>query len=272
MIMLADVGTGAGAQSDHNSDFWRDVNLVRAYDSSALRPVEATLFARYRTELSGRLLELGCGAGRLTRELCELSDHVHAIDVSAAMVRRCREVCPQATVTQRDLRDLGEYESGYFEALVAPFNVLDVLDDGDRNRVLEDIVRIMSPGALLIMSTHNRAYAPRLVGPGRQLLANMRARKLRSTVAGIVRMPRRVANHRRLRRFERVEPGYSILNDDAHDHSMLHYYISRDDQARQLADHGFELLEVLDLQGEPVEPGEAAAGSPELHYVARRSA
>jgi SAM-dependent methyltransferase len=233
--------------------------------------VEAELFVRYRAELSGHVLEIGCGAGRLTRELCKLSDQVQAIDVSAAMVERCRQVCPQATVSQRDLRDLGGYETGSFDALVAPFNVIDVLDDADRNRVLEEFARILSAGGLLIMSTHNRAYAPRVVGPGRQLLANVRARKLRSTIAGVVYMPRKVANHRRLRRHERFEPGYAILNDDAHDHSMLHYYISRDDQVKQLGDHGFELLECLDLDAQPVAAGEAAPASPELHYVARRA-
>jgi hypothetical protein len=84
-------------------------------------------------------------------------------------------------------------------------------------------------------------------------------------------MPRRLANRRRVRRLERVEPGYAMLNDEAHDHAFLHYYISRDDQVKQLADHGFELLECLDLDGEPVAAGEAAPASPELHYLARRA-
>jgi SAM-dependent methyltransferase len=258
-----------GGQRDHSSDVWRGADLVRAYDTSGLRQVEAMLFARYRTELSGRVLEVGCGGGRLTRELCKLGGEVHAIDISPVMVRHTSKLCPEATVVEGDLRDLSKYPDGFFDVLLAPFNVLDVLDDPERNLALDEWRRVISADGLLIMSSHNRAYAPRVVGPGRQLLANIRARKLRSTAGSIVRMPRRVANHRRLRRFERAEPGYAILNDDAHDHSMLHYYIYRDDQARQLAGHRFELLECLDLDGEPVAAGEAAAGSPELHYVAR---
>ena len=258
-----------GGQRDLSSDVWRGANLVRAYDTSGLRPVEAKLFARYRAELSGRVLEIGCGGGRLTRELCTFGGEVHAIDISPVMVRHTRELCPGATVVVGDLRDLSNYADGFFDVLFGPFNVLDVLDDAERNLALDEWRRVISADGLLIMSSHNRAYDPRVVGPGRQLLANIRALKSRSTAGSIVRMPRRVSNHRRLRKLERTEPGYAILNDDAHDHSMLHYYIYRDDQARQLADHGFELIECLDLDGEPVEAGEAAAASPELHYVAR---
>jgi hypothetical protein len=40
------------------------------------------------------------------------------------------------------------------------------------------------------------------------------------------------------------------------DYALLHYYIGCDDQERQLADVGFELLECLDLEARPVEAGQ----------------
>ncbi|MBV8952614.1 MAG: hypothetical protein JO179_00660, partial [Solirubrobacterales bacterium] len=49
---------------------------------------------------------------------------------------------------------------------------------------------------------------------------------------------------------------------------LLHYYIGRDEQARQLEQLGYELVECLDLEGVPVPPG-ARSQSTELHYVAR---
>lgn len=253
-----------------STDFWSSADLVAAYSAGDLRPVETMLLDRHRSALSGRLLEIGCGAGRITRHLCALATEVHAIDISQAMVSHCRATCPEAIVVRRDLRDLSAYESGSFDALLAPFNVLDVLDHDDRGRALEGFARVVAPGGVLIMSSHNRAFAPSVLGPGRQLLAHLRERRLRSVGGGIVHLPKRVANHRRLRRFERDAPGYEIVNDSAHNYSILHYYISRDDQGRQLDEHGFELVECLDLEAEPVEDGEQAAGSPELHYVARR--
>lgn len=249
--------------------FWSRADLAGAYGDAALRPVEADILDRHRAALSGRVLELGVGAGRVTRHLCAIATEVHGIDVSPAMVDATREVCPAAIVVRGDLRDLSAYEDGSFDALVAPFNVIDVLDHDDRRRALAGFGRVLTPGGLLIMSSHNRASASSVVGPGRQLLDHLRARRARSVAGGIVRMPRRVANRRRLRPLERGQPGYAIVNDSAHDYSILHYYISRDAQALQLTEHGFDLVEALDLEARPVEPGEDAPDSSELHYVAR---
>src|SRR4029450_6213471 len=51
-------------QADMGTDFWRDANLVDAYDRTDLRPVEAVLLDRYSEALGGRGVELGGGAGR----------------------------------------------------------------------------------------------------------------------------------------------------------------------------------------------------------------
>jgi hypothetical protein len=148
--------------------------------------------------------------------------------------------------------------------VLAPFNVLDVLGDEERRGVLEEIRRIVAPGGLLIMSSHNREYAPR-IGPGVRVLLGSPRRPGES----IRNLPRRVRNRRALRPLERSETGYSIRNDEAHDFSLLHYYISRDAQERQLAEHGFELIECRDLDGQLVPQHAAAERCPELHYVAR---
>ena len=117
-----------------------------------------------------------------------------------------------------------------------------------------------------MMSSHNRAAAAGIRAP----LSLRHGGPLRAAIT-LVRLPRWSRNRRRLLPFERLEAGYAILNDISHDFGALHYYIERDDQARQLTEHGFELLECLDRDGSPVQPGADAAGSSELHYVARRS-
>jgi hypothetical protein len=80
-----------------------------------------------------------------------------------------------------------------------------------------------------------------------------------------------IYNHRRLAPLERNEERYAIVNDPAHGYRLLHYYIDRDEQERQLAEEDFELLECLDESGHVVRVGEPAAFSSELHYLARRT-
>jgi SAM-dependent methyltransferase len=253
------------AQREANDRLWARTDLVRPYATRLLRPAEVIILVRYREALAGRVLELGCGAGRLTGYLAELAAAVHGIDVSDAMLAYCGRAYPGVTLSRLDMRDIASMGVGAFDVVVAGFNVLDILDDADRGRVLAAIHEIVSPGGLLIMSSHNLAYAPRLAEP----LVLLHRGLLRGVLT-LMRGRRWRRNRRRLLPFEQNEPGYSILNDISHDFGALHYYITPQAQRAQLADHGFELVECLDLDGHWVEEGDPMPTCPELHYVARR--
>lgn len=255
------------AQRRVNDKLWSRTDLVAAYATRDLRPVEVMLLVRYREALSGRVLELGCGAGRLTGYLAELASVAHGVDISPAMVDHCRRAYPRATFGEGDLRDLSAFEPGSFDVVVAAYNVLDVLGDQERRAALDGMHRVLAAGGLLMMSTHNRDYAPRLGEPLR-----LRGRTPLRVAITLARMPRWQRNRRRLLPLERNEPGYAILNDISHDFSALHYYIHRDAQERQLAECGFELVECLDLDSRRVERDHEASDCSELHYVARRRA
>lgn len=248
-----------------NAEIWSHGDFVSEYAKRELRPPEAALFDRFGAELAGRVLELGCGAGRVTGHLIGRARSVEALDLSPAMIAYCRASYPGASFSVGDLGDLSRFRSRSFEAVVASFCVLDVLDDPARRRALGEIRRVLEPGGMLIASSHNLHYAPRIAKP-----PYIRSRSPVRVLQNLVRLRLRMRNYRRLRALERFETDYAILVDEAHDFSLLHYYVSRDAQARQLTAQGFELLECLALDGSPVGPGEAAAGCPELYYAARR--
>jgi hypothetical protein len=119
------------------------------------------------------------------------------------------------------------------------------------------------------MSSHNLAYASKVAGPGHDVLDSLRSGRLKQAAASAARLPRSSRNHRRLRKQEESGPGYALVNDLAHDYSLLHYYVSPASQRRQLAANGFELLECRDLGGRVLDVGETAPDCSELHYVAR---
>jgi ubiquinone/menaquinone biosynthesis C-methylase UbiE len=252
-------------QARLNTEVYAHGNFVRVYASTDLREVETVILGRYREDLSGATLELGCGAGRLTGHLGELSDAVHGIDLSPNMVAYCRKRYPQIEFSEGDLRDLSQFQDASFKAVLAPFNVLDVLGDRDRDRVLDEIHRVLVDSGLLVMSSHNQGAAALVTPPRPKLKGN----PLRVLASMVYFVPRWV-NRRRLAHLEHTDADYAILNDSAHNYSLLHYYTSRDGQERKLAARGFELLECLDLDGAPVQSGESAAHCTELHYVARR--
>ncbi len=251
------------SQSRTNQALWARGDQVKIYANRDLRPVEVMLLVRYQKALSGRVLELGCGAGRLTGYLSQIASYTCGIDLSPKMVAYCRRRYPRATFDLGDLRDVAPDGSAPFNVIVAAYNVLDVLNDDDRGMVLDRIHRSLCPGGLLIMSSHNRANIPR----------GVRGTLARRGVVGFVRasveVPSWVRNRRRLVRFERDEPEYAIRNDVSYQFGALHYYITRDAQECQFNEHGFRLLECLDLEGRPVKAGQPSSLCSELHYVAQ---
>jgi SAM-dependent methyltransferase len=249
-----------------NDRVWAGGRHVGAYANRGLRPVEVEILVRFRDALSGRVLELGSGAGRLTGYLATMARSVHGIDLSEEMVAYSRARYPAASFTQGDMRDPAIFGAERWDAIVAAFNILDVVGDAERQALLDRIRDALAPGGILVMSTHNRGVAAHLGDPLR--LAGM---SLRVAIWNLVRLPRRWLNRRRLVRFERREPTYAILNDVGHDYSVMHYYSTHDAQVRQFEAHGFEVLTCLDLDGDPVGPGELAAHCSELHYVVRQA-
>jgi SAM-dependent methyltransferase len=254
------------AQTEVNERLWRR-DLVAHYDDRRLRPPEVMQLLRHHDELNGSVFELGCGGGRLSGYLVRLAERLHAIDISPQMVAHCRRRYPAGRFEVGDARDLSALEDGAYDAVVASFAVLDVLDDAARRRALRDLARALRPGGLLLMSTHNLAYAPRIPEQLR-----IRSRRAPGIAREAIKWPVRKRNHLRMAPLQQHGDGWAVLSDEGHDFALLNYYVSRDYQQRQFAEAGLEPLEVLDLDGDELTPGDEAPTTPELHYAARRPA
>ena len=195
-----------------NADRWRAGAYVGEYAHRSLRPVEVILLARYREVLSGRVLELGCGAGRLLGYFLTLGADTHGLDIAPAMVEYCRRTYPAAHVEVRDLSSLGSWGKGPFDGVFASYNVLDVFDDAQRREVLTEIRSLIAPGGMLIFSSHNRDAVD--LAPGSQsgdrsgpaaLVETILNRPASWMLDGARRLPRRVRNRRRLARLEQSD-------------------------------------------------------------------
>jgi SAM-dependent methyltransferase len=255
----------AAGPADHNAAVWRRGDWVSTYDDRRISPAEALLLLRYREPLSGRVLELGPGAGRFTGYLAELATELTALEISPDMAEVCRRRVPSATVRVGDMVDLGDVPDASLEAVVGTCNVIDVLDDPGRRALLADLRRILVPGGLLVFSSHNRdgrVHRPWHLHDWRRPAA----------VAGdVLRFPGRLRNHRRLRPLERDAGDYALRNDEAHDFTMLLYSIGAPAQRRHLAEAGFELEVCLTDEGDTVSESQTSA-APYLHYAARSTA
>jgi SAM-dependent methyltransferase len=251
-------------QERANERLWRRRNLVRKYAHEELRPSEARVLRDFAAELSGRALELGCGAGRVTGYMAALSDQVVAIDISPAMVEFARGAHPAVRFEVGDIRDLSAHASGSFDVIAAWCNVIDILGHAARGRFQDEARRLLAPGGVLVLCTHNIANRNSIRTP-----LDVRRDSLRGLAVDLARLPRAVYHRQRLRPHERVEDGYAILNDVSHDYMALHYYVARAEQERQLAERGFAVLACIASDGSTLAVDDPAPNSPDLHFVAR---
>ena len=266
-MVITEARTAESAQEAINGRLYRNADLVRVYAQTKLLPAEATVLVRYRDDIQDRrVLDLGCGAGRLAVYLRPLTEDYVGADVSSHMVAHCRRVFEEFRFVQADMRSLAPFDDGAFDSVIAISNLFDAVSHEDRLLVLAEVRRVLAPQGLLIFSSHNRDYihagaAPRLEFH-RNPLTQMRL---------FVDYLQARANHRRIQPLHRFEPNYALLNDSGNNYCSLHYYVSRDVQAEQLAEAGFELLECLDELGRTLDPTETDRADQSILYVARRT-
>ncbi len=125
------------------------------------------------------VLEIGCGAGRVTRALAGFFGKVYAVDISSEMVRRARSALrdyPNAQVFRNNGKDLSAIRGGWWQRLAKKqkeirfdfaFSCI-VFQHIPSREIIENYVRevnrVLKPGALFKFQV--QGYATVEVKPG----------------------------------------------------------------------------------------------------------
>lgn len=149
-------------------------------------------FVREHCTPPGRLVDLGCGTGRLLRELAGQGYTGTGVDLSPEMLRVARERSAGLTLTwvEANLTDLSALPDGSFDQAACLFSTLGMIRGASqRLQALREANRILRPGGTFILHVHNRWW--RLYdSPGRRwLLADLFGWRERDLEPGDHRMP-----------------------------------------------------------------------------------
>jgi ubiquinone/menaquinone biosynthesis C-methylase UbiE len=157
--------------ADRNLAVFSDPMVVDYYDrDAALHESERVLFHAH-LQRGMAILDIGVGTGRTTPALARIASRYVGVDYSAAMVARCRQKFPDLTFIEMDATDMSALADGSFDAAVFSFNGIDCLPHAAaRVRCLRECARVLRPGGVFIVSSHNvryLVYLPvlRAVGP-----------------------------------------------------------------------------------------------------------
>ncbi|WP_210438907.1 class I SAM-dependent methyltransferase [Nocardioides xinjiangensis] len=209
------------------------------------RPAELAWVQENR-ELLGesRVLDLGVGAGRTTPLLMPLSRTYVGVDYSPPLVHAARERFPDADLRVGDARSMPWIEPASIDVVVFSFNGIDTMGSDDRALVLAEVFRVLRPGGWFLFSSHNQD------AHGYRRLARFeRPRLSRVWLKRTARRLSALARHARMRRDEVFGDGWSIINDEAHDYRLMHFYATKEYQEQALAGAGFELAQVYRQDG-----------------------
>ncbi len=95
-----------------------------------------------------RILDAGCGTGRVAIRLAELGYECVGIDADEAMLRVARSASSPVRWIHADLTRLPE--TGRFDLVVAAGNVMPLLAPGTEAGVIADLTGRLRPGGLLV--------------------------------------------------------------------------------------------------------------------------
>lgn len=134
----------------------------------------------------GRLLDVGCGTGRLAVPLARAGLQVVGLDISEDMLRVTRAKDPDGRVLLVAGDMVCPPLSGPFDVAVLAFNTLfGLLDPADQRRCITDLARLLGPGGALVVD----AAIPqpwRLPADGHDPTAQVITTYHRTTVDGVV--------------------------------------------------------------------------------------
>jgi ubiquinone/menaquinone biosynthesis C-methylase UbiE len=132
---------------------WSDEEFFRSGEKAVSEDIltDMTNICQGKDPQAMRVLEIGCGAGRLTRALSNVFGEVHAVDVSGEMVELARKAvadCPGVHVYQNNGCDLTvvppvEFDFAYSAIVFQHIPSREVIEN-----YVREVHRLLRPGAL----------------------------------------------------------------------------------------------------------------------------
>lgn len=135
------------------TDEWTDEAFFASGERTVAEEIltDMTNICQGRDPKQMKVLEIGCGAGRVTRALANLFGGVHAVDVSGEMIARATKALenhPQARAYQNNGMDLSIVPGDNFDFAFSTIVFQHIPSRDVIENYVREVSRLLRPGAL----------------------------------------------------------------------------------------------------------------------------
>lgn len=125
--------------------------LERPVDGSLEFAIHKAWISRYLPEAPARVLDIGGGPGRYAIWLAQLGYEATLADLSPDLLEVARRQAEIANVTlaevvEANAVDLSRFGDGSFDAALCMGPMYHLIEEGDRRRVADELMRVLAPG------------------------------------------------------------------------------------------------------------------------------
>ncbi|MFO0795984.1 MAG: class I SAM-dependent methyltransferase [Gemmataceae bacterium] len=147
-------------------DYLRAADMVAGYDAQmAASPLARAdiAFCERAFPTPARLVDLGCGTGRLSVHFAAKGYDSVGVDLSEPMLEQARANAAAAGVScdwkAANLVELGDLPDGSFDYAACLFSTLGMVRGADnRAKVVANAFRLLKPGGRFVLHVHNRFF------------------------------------------------------------------------------------------------------------------
>jgi len=131
-------------------------------------------FSKYIHLKNVKILDWGCGPGRIIRHIPELLDkrsEIYGTDYNQKSIKWCRENLPGISFIHNSMEAELPYEDNFFDVIFG-ISIFTHLSESMHYARFKELYRILKPGGILFLTTHGKVFIDKLTASEKEKYLN----------------------------------------------------------------------------------------------------
>jgi SAM-dependent methyltransferase len=131
-----------------------DEYALRIFNELQHKPLDRNLLNRFAAEMAGRgkVCDMGCGPGHVTRYLHDAGTAVFGLDLSTKMLEQARRLNPDISFREGNMTAL-DLEDGTLAGIASFYAIVNIPKES-LPLVFREMARVLRPGGMLLLAFH----------------------------------------------------------------------------------------------------------------------